>query len=146
MIKEIFEIEPKQKNILIILVGIFGLSFLQLYLFKDSIFDLGIIQTVGIALGLTVCWTILNIPSIILCFGALTNFENKDDSLNYDLIIFTFGLLAIGWISLLTFIAYELELSFKWFLRISVGVSVLRITTWFFIALIKNKRSGNQKK
>jgi len=145
MIKEIFDIEPKQKNVLIILVGIFGLSFLQLYLFQKSIFDIGIFFSLGISLGLTVCWTILNIPSLILCFLSIIapdlKSDKTDDTYNYNLIIFTLGLLALGWISLLTFIAYELDFTFKYLLRLAVLMSILRTIFWYVFGTIRDRKS-----
>lgn len=142
MIKEIFDIEPKQKNVLIILVGIFGLSFLQLYLFKKSIFESGIFFSLGISLGLTVCWTILNIPSLALFWAVLNNpDDDKDNKFDYQLVIFVLGLLALAWISALTFISYELNFDFKYFLRLSIGISILRILTWSIVLIIENRTS-----
>ncbi len=108
MIKEIFEIDPKQKNVLIIIIGIFGLSFLQLYLFKKSIFDIGILFSIGISLGLTVCWTMLNVPSLAFFHGVLTNPSPNEESPSAinNQIIFLLGLVSLAWISLLTFISY----------------------------------------
>jgi hypothetical protein len=143
MIKEIFDIEPKQKNVLIILVGIFGLSFLQLYLFKPSIFELSIFFSLGISLGLTVCWSALNIPSLILCFYVMTGGANEKNSekYNYNLIIFTLGLLAIGWISLLTYIGYEFNFTFMYLFRLAVLMTIIRIIFWYIFGTILDRKT-----
>ena len=65
MIKEIFDIEPIQKNTLLSLTSISFLSFLQLYLFKNEIFDESPFEIIGISLALTVCWSILNVPPLL---------------------------------------------------------------------------------
>jgi hypothetical protein len=65
MIKEIFDIEPIQKNNLLSLTGISFLSFLQLYLFKNEILEKNTLEIIGISLSLTVCWSILNIPPLL---------------------------------------------------------------------------------
>jgi len=140
MIKEIFDIEPRQKNTIIIIVGIFGLSFLQLYLFKKTIFDIGIFFSIGVSLGLTVCWTMLNIPSLILNYLAVFDSpdNNKNDQINYEIVIFIFGLLALGWISLLTYVAFELNFNFRYFIRLSVLTSIIRTLFWFTWLIVKN--------
>jgi hypothetical protein len=148
MIKEIFDIEPKQKNVLIILIGIFGLSFLQLYLFKKSIFDLGIFFSLGVSLGLTVCWSMLNIPSLVLFWSLIKDdpVDKKVDRTDYQFVIFILGLLALAWISALTFISYELNFDFKYFLRLSIGVSILRILTWTIVLFIEYRNSKKATK
>jgi hypothetical protein len=143
MIKELFDIESKQKNVLLIAVCIFGLSFLQLYLFKKSIFDIGIFFTLGISLGLTVCWTILNIPSLALFHGIITHNTtgSKISSADSNFAIFILGLVALAWISALTFVSYLSNLTFKDFLLISVAVSVVRTLTWFIIRYFQYRKS-----
>jgi hypothetical protein len=143
MIKEIFEIEPIQKNSLIIFIGILFLSFLQLYIFKHNIFEEGIFVTVGISLSFSICWIILNILSVFIFFNYISG-ENDKSELFYDKIIFLFGLLILFWISLLTYIGYELELSLKDFLRMSIMVCFIRTFFWFVLdSLPKKKKNKN---
>lgn len=145
MIKEIFEIEPKQKNVLIIAVGIMGLSFLQLYLFKPEVFEIGIVYCIGIAIGITICWIILNIYSMVLFAGFMNNYFEKSYRLeNFsDKKIFILGVITISWISIYTLIGYELNLSVRYFIRLSIAVSLLRTIIWGIIALRTN--SSNKK-
>jgi hypothetical protein len=143
MIKEIFEIETKQKNTLIILIGIFGLSFLQLYLFKKSIFDIGIFFSIGVSFGMTICWSILNIPSLVV-FAAIV--DSKSPNIIFDenhrkFVLFSLGLIALGWIATLTYIAYELNLNFKYFLRLSICVSIIRVLFWVIYGSIKYRNT-----
>ena len=86
MIKEIFEIEPIQKNSLIIFFGILFLSFLQLYIFKHNIFEEGIFVTVGISLAISICWIVLNILSVFIFFNLMSD-EKDNSELFYDRIL-----------------------------------------------------------
>lgn len=146
-IKEIFEIEPNHKNILIIFIGIFGLSFLQLYLFKNSIFDTGIFFTLGISLGLSVCWSILNFPSLTLFYAILMRNSTNDTTYKSDsrLVVFLLGLIALSWISALTFVAYVLNLNFKILLLISVAISIIRTLTWLIVRYVQYQKEKKQK-
>lgn len=140
MIKEIFEIEPIQKNSLIIFFGILFLSFLQLYIFKHNILEEGIFVVVGVSLAISICWIILNILSVIIFFYLVNGDSNNNSELFYDRIVFFFGLLVIFWISLLTYIGYELNLTFKEFLRLNIVVSASRTFLWFILNLIPKKK------
>jgi hypothetical protein len=145
MIKEIFDIEPIQKNALLSLTSISFLSFLQLYLFKNEIFDESPFEIIGISLALTVCWSILNIPPFAFFYNAETANQENDDQIEFDKVIFIFGILAVGWITLLTYISYELKLCFKDFIRLSIFVSASRTIFWLLFGIIKNHRSKKLK-
>jgi len=95
MIKEIFDIEPIQKNALLSFTSISFLSFLQLYLFKNEIFDKSSFEIIGISLSLTVCWSVLNIPPLLFFYKAEADEDQKDVQIDYEKAIFVFGLLAI---------------------------------------------------
>ena len=140
MIKEIFDIEPRQKNLLIILFAITSLSFLQIYLFSPATFDKGAFTVIGLSLALMICWSIMNLPSLFFCYLFLD--EEADITTKIDLKqIFFFGLIAIAWITVLTYASYELNLSFKWFIRVSIGISILRTALWFILVQIRNKNN-----
>ena len=147
MIKEIFEIEPKQKNVLIIIVGIFGLSFLQLYLFKPSVFDFGILFTVGVALGLTVCWIILNIFPIFILHGIFTHDspKSKPSPFESNLAIFLLGIIDLSCISSLTFVAYIFEFTFKKLLLISVTLSFIFTLILAAMRFLQYRKTKKQK-
>ncbi|MDO7174248.1 hypothetical protein [Mariniflexile sp. AS56] len=138
MIKEIFDIEPVQKNSLIIFLGILPITFLQLYLFKPELIDKGVFVVIGSCLALTVCWYIINILPLTLFLEAIV--DNDVNLVRYDTIIFLLGLLAIAWIILFTYIAYEFNLTFKNFIRCSIGMSFLRCIFWIVYSLIPNQK------
>jgi hypothetical protein len=140
MIKEIFDIEPIQKNALLSLTSISFLSFLQLYLFKNDIFNNSPFEIIGISLSLTVCWSILNIPPLYLFFHAESPERENVDQIEYEKVIFIFGFLAIGWITVLTYISYELKLCFKDFIRLSIITSITRCGFWLIYGAIKHHR------
>ena len=139
MIKEIFEIEPVQKNTLIIFIAIFSLSFLQLYLFKHSIFEENYFVIIGVCIGLSVCWSIINMPPLVFYHAFLLHGKNNIKTTGLNYIIFKFGLLAIGWIILLTYIGYEYKFCFKELIRFSILLSFIKTFIWFILGIKRNK-------
>lgn len=145
MIKEIFDIEPIQKNALISFVGISFLSFLQLYIFKNELLDRSSFEIIGISLAMAVCWTILNIPSLIVFYNSEAPEEDisKERIINYEKVIFIFGILILSWITLLTYISYELGLCFKDFIRLSIFISIIRFLFWLIYGAFKKSKVNN---
>lgn len=143
MIKEIFEIEPVQKNSLIIFVGIFFLSFLQLYIFKNDILNDGIFVIIGLCLALTVCWSIISIPPLIFFFNTVEKRRGKNNNIILERVVFSLGILGIGWIGLLTYISYELTICFKDFIRLSILVSVVRAAFWLIYGIVLHQKKQN---
>ncbi|WP_233862653.1 hypothetical protein [Tenacibaculum piscium] len=143
MIKEIFEIEPIQKNSLIMFVGIFCLSFLQLYLFKNETLDKGVFIVTGLCLSLAVCWSIINILPLLF-FSIFIEEKEKNNGIKIILIaekiVFFLGLMAIGWTILLTYICYELDFCFKNFIRVSILASFIRTLFWFICLLTLGRK------
>ncbi len=143
MIKEIFEIEPIQKNTLIVFLGLFSLIFLQIFLFNPELFDKGVLISLLFTLGMTVSWTILSLPSMIMFF-LMIEFKNGEKRnkglLILENVILTCGLFIIGWILMLTYIAYELNFDFKDLIRLGIAVSFTRFILWSIIYLIRNFR------
>ena len=140
MIKEIFDIEPIQKNTLLSLTSISFLSFLKLYLFQNEIFDESPFEIIGISLALTVCWSILNVPPLLFFYNAQTPDNENDIQIQYEKVIFIFGVLAIGWITFLTYVSYELKLCFKDFIRLSILTSIIRTIFWLIFGTIKDHK------
>ena len=141
MIKEIFDIEPVQKNALIVFLCIFCLSFLQIYLFKDELLDKGAFQVIGFSLGLSVCWLVSSLLPVVLFVKALEDEEDRKNGLIMDRVVMICGLLVLGWIIILTYVAFELNLSFKNFIRGSILTIILRSIFWLIYGLIvKRKR------
>lgn len=147
MIKEIFDIEPIQKNTLILFLALFFITFLQVFLFKPEIFEKGVFITIGISLALTVSWTILNIPSMIM-FVIVTQWKEgklpSKKSLILENVVLTAGIIIIGWILMLTYISYELDLSFKTLIRIGILISFIKFLLWTIINFIESPK--NKKK
>lgn len=143
MIKEIFDIEPVQKNSLIIFIGVFCLSFLQIYLFKNELLENGSLIIIGICLSLTVCWSILNVLPLFLFFHFVNNkgnIKNKSEVILEQAIV-PLGYFTLGWITLLIYISYELNICFKDFIRLSIIVSILRSLFWFLYDKLKTKKT-----
>ena len=140
MIKEIFDIEPIQKNSLIVFISILSISFLQIFLFKNEILEKSAFEIIGVCLGLTVCWYIASILPMVLFVKATEDEEDRQNGLQLDLVIIVCGLLALAWIILLTYIAYEFDLTFKMFIRGSIAVIILRSVFWFVYGLITNRK------
>ena len=140
MIKEIFDIEPIQKNSLIVFISILSISFLQVFLFKHEILDKSAFEIIGVCLGLTVCWYIGSILPMTLFVKATEDEEDRQNGLQLDIVVIVCGLLALGWIILFTYIAYELNLSFKNFIRGSIAIILIRSLFWFIYGLIADRK------
>ena len=140
MIKEIFDIEPIQKNSLIIFICFLPISFLQIFLFKNELLDKSAFEIIGICLGITVCWCISNIPPMLFFVKSMEDEETKKNGLKLDVVVIVCGILALCWIILLTYIAYEFNLSFKNFIRGSIAVILLRLLFWFIYGLITDRK------
>ena len=145
-IDKFFKIDPKQKNPTLIFLSIVGLCFLQLYIFKKDILLYGISFTIGISIGLAICTMLINfIPAYFYyIFGELTDKTKYDDNNPLDIgyLTFSLGIYSIFWISLTTFVSYEIGLSFKCFIRLMIAFSILRSLYWtirIIIFGVKNK-------
>lgn len=113
MIREIFEIEPKQKNALIIYSGISLISFLQIYIFKRELIDENFLIVLMTSLALGVCWLVLNMIPLIIIIAAWA----RDGKLIFENVIFGIGILVIAGLILLTYLGYLDNLSFKDFIE-----------------------------
>jgi hypothetical protein len=145
MIKEIFDIEPILKNLLIVFLCVCCISFLQLFLFKREIIVNNSFLTIGLILSLSVSWTIAQLPSLILFANCVIKNENENNDLLFDRIALCLGILLIGWMIILTYIAYELNLDFKSFIRISIVVMIIKSLFWGICVIIKNGKKHHFK-
>ncbi len=146
MIKEIFDIEPIQKNSLIGFLSICCISFLQLFLFKREIIESNSFLTIGLVLGLSISWVIIQLPSYILFVECTIKKEDDNENLLYDRIALTFGIFLLMWMIILTYIAYEFNLDFKSFIRISIILMIIKSLFWGISLIIKNGRNAKLKK
>jgi hypothetical protein len=142
MIKEFFEIETTQKNSLIAFLGVLCVSFLQLYLFKRNIIETNTFLAIGLSLGMSVCWIIIQIPGYYMFLDSSDENINNSGKTTYDKVPLGFGVMLLIWMLLLTYIAYELNLSLKTFIRLVISIMFLRLIFWFFYSGIKRSKKG----
>ena len=149
-IKDFIEIEPKQKHIIITSVGLFSISFLQIFLFKRELMNGNFLILIVISLALSFFWYLVNSLSVIFFFLSLKSKSQKEDKEPTPYLIITFlGFLFLSWIFLLTFIAYEKRLSFNEFIKASAIISIIKSFFWFSIYFIKTelkRRKTNREK
>ncbi|MES2239306.1 MAG: hypothetical protein V4497_03495 [Bacteroidota bacterium] len=136
MIKEIFDIEPVQKNSLIIFLALLPLTFLQIYIFKPEIIDKGVFIISGICLALSVCWYVISLLPLIV-FLKVSVVYDEDET---KTIVFIAGILGLAWIILLTYISYELNLTFRNFIRGSIIMVLLRTLFWCVSYIISKRK------
>jgi hypothetical protein len=146
MIKDIFEIESKQKNALLSIIGITFICFLQLYLFKENILKKSSLEIIGVCLSLTVCWLLLNIVPLVLFMIFTTNYPNEIKGFQYEKLIAVLGIIALFWVSFLTYISYELKLCFKELIRIGIISTIFRILFWSGMLFFTNQKDKKLKK
>jgi len=147
MIKELFDIEPIQKNTLIMFLALFCVSFLQIYLFKQDVIEKGIFLTIGVSLALTVAWTVLNLPSMIVFISIIQRKQRRSiigGSVIKEYIVLGAGFIIIGWVLLLSYVAYELELEFKNLIRAGLFISFFKLVLWSVISY--KERPGKEDK
>jgi hypothetical protein len=140
MIKDIFDIEPIQKNSVFIFIGFICLSFLQLYVFKNDIIEKSFV-TICLSISMGVVWFISSIPSAFLFHHLLDNSQDEKSTIDISRIILLIGLLSILSTLLLTYILYEINASFKIFIRISLAFVLLKPIIYISIDLLFNKKT-----
>lgn len=145
MIKEIFDIEPIQKNSLIVFLSICCVSFLQLFLFKRDIVENNSFLTIGLVLGLSISWVILQLPSLMLFASYVIRDDIKKDDLLFDRVTLSLGILSLVWMIVLTYIAYEFSLDFRTFIRVSIVFMIMKALFWAICVIIKNGKNATRK-
>ena len=93
-------------------------------------------------MGLTICWYTASIVPLMLFVKATVDEEDRKNGIQVDLVVIICGFIALAWIILLTYTAYELNLNFKKFIRISIVVFILRSFFWFIYGIIAKKRNS----
>lgn len=144
MIKDIFDIEPIQKNAVVMFLAISCICFLQLYIFKREIFNDNLFISVGLSFAMAICWIIVQLPSFILIF--LVSRVNDDKPLKEENVALAFGVFLLFWIIILTYIGYELDLSYKNFIRVVITVMFTRMLFWIVYLIIKNGKKVQKQK
>lgn len=130
--KEIFEIEPIQKNSIFVIIFVCFVSFLQLYLFKDNFIKETDFVKIILSVSVSICWIIAEIPSYIFAVPTLTS--QKDNIIKnrfIEFLIVSVGFSLLFWMVMLTYISYEFNLSIKNFIRLSVISMFLKGLYWF---------------
>ncbi|MFP9113089.1 hypothetical protein ACLI1A_04060 [Flavobacterium sp. RHBU_3] len=135
MLKDFFEIEHKQKNTLLIFIGLTLISFLQLFIFKKKIFEGNFLILIGLSLSIALCWTILNIIPLFIILSVTL----KKSKLVYENVIPGFGTAIIGLQVVLTYIAYKKENNFEELIDF-VWISTLSLYLMIFISIKISER------
>ena len=129
MIKEVFEIEPKQKSTIVIFIATCFLSFLQIFLFKKSLFEEGSFLVIGLSLALGICWSILHLIPMVLIIASIVGKDDK--GVIYQNIIFSAGIVITAWITFITYRGYQYKLTFSEFIDFSINWTIV-----FYISCI----------
>jgi hypothetical protein len=137
-IKEFFDIEPIQKNGILILVFSFLISFLQLFLFKSNFNNLDIFDKVILSLAVSVCWIVSELPTYFFFMNSKWQ-KWKQKGMIFQLvpdrIVASFGFTIIIWMVLLTYVGYEFDMDLKTFIRTSLIFVFIKSLYWFFYFL-----------
>lgn len=145
-LKDISDIKPIDKNVIVIIISMFCVSFLQLHLFNIINDSFSIMYSVLISIGMSVCWILLNTPSVIMCYYSMTGGNKQEDGrYNTIPIVFVMGLLMLSWVVLLTYIAFEFKMPFKYFIRISIAAQIFRIVFWLMVSNVVDRRNKKSK-
>lgn len=130
--KEIFEIEPIQKNSIFVIIFVCFVSFLQLYLFKTNFINESDFVKITLSVAVSICWIIAEIPTYIFAVPTLT--PQKGDIIKnrfIEFLIVSVGFSLLFWMVMVTYISYEFNLSIKNFIRLSVISMFLKGLYWF---------------
>ncbi|TJY31305.1 hypothetical protein [Pontimicrobium aquaticum] len=137
-IKEFFDIEPIQKNGLLIFAFAFLMSYLQLFLFKSDFSELDKFDKIILSLSIGVCWVVSELPTYFFFMNSKwQKWKQKGMVLNFipDRIVASFGFTIIFWMVLLTYIGFEFNMDLKTFVRTSLIVMFLKSLYWFIYFL-----------
>lgn len=139
MIKEIFEIEPRQKSSAIIFTALCFISFLQLYLFKKNLFDENAYIVIGITLSLNVCWSAIHIiPAAIL---IVSEANRRDGDIQYANMLFAAGLIILIWMIFITYRGYHYKMTISEFIPFAFFWTVVFYAVCFVFSFIRFLRS-----
>ncbi|MEQ8421608.1 MAG: hypothetical protein RIB64_16485 [Arenibacter algicola] len=119
-IKEFFDIEPIQKNGLLIFGFAFLVAYLQLFLFKTDFSDLDKFDKIILSLSVAVCWIVSELPTYFFFMNSKwMKWKNKGKVFDLipDRIVASFGFTLILWMVILTYIGYEFDFNLNKFIR-----------------------------
>ena len=144
-IKDFADIEPKQKNIIIIFCALFSVSFLQIFLFKRELMSENFFTLSVLSISLSFFWYLINSLSSIFFYLTLSSRKKAEKSEPKSYLTITFlGFIFLSWIYLLTFICYEYNMNFKTFIKLSAIVCVLRSIFWAIICYVRRIYLGRK--
>jgi hypothetical protein len=133
-IKEFFDIEPIQKNGLIIFMFAFLVAYLQLFLFMPRFNDFDKFDKIILSLSIGVCWIVCELPTYFFFMNSKWlkwKSKGKVFDLIPDRIVASFGFTLILWMVLLTYIGYEFNMDLKMFIRTCLIWMSLKSIYWF---------------
>ena len=139
---KLFEIEPKQKSVITIFIAVFGISILQTYFFKRQLYDSDLITLLSFTFGISVCNFLINFPAAALFFASIR--EDENDVI--ESLILIAGIFMLLWISLLSYISFEFNISFVWYIRMSIIVGFSRFIFWTLFVIIKTNNEIKKNK
>jgi hypothetical protein len=140
-VKEIFEIEPIQKNSILVITFVCFISFLQLYLFKNNFVKESDFVKVILSVSVSICWLIAEIPTYLFAFPILIKpDENIKQKQITEFLIIALGFTLVFWMILLTYIGYEFNLSIKDFIRLCLIWMTGKGIYWFIRSKVHNAK------
>lgn len=131
-LKEFFEIEPIQKNSMVVIILVFFISFLQLYLFKTNFISESYFLQITLSIALSICWIVAEIPSYIYAVSTTTILKKDVVKKRFmKLLIISVGFSLLYHMVTVTYVSTELNLSIKNFIRLSVFTMLLKSLVFF---------------
>ncbi|MFB9056678.1 hypothetical protein ACFFU9_07975 [Mariniflexile ostreae] len=134
-IKDFFDIEPIQKNGLLIFAFAFLMAYLQLFIFKSNFSDLDKFDKIILSLSVSVCWVVSELPTYFFFMNSKWlkwKSKGKVFELIADRIVTAFGFTLILWMVILTYIGYEFKMDLNMFIRTSLIWMFLKSIYWSF--------------
>lgn len=151
-LKEFFEIEPIQKNALLVFVFMFFISFLQLYLFKKNFSIESDLVKILLSFSVSICWAISEVPTYLFASKTIIKpVDRTEQNKLTERIIIALGFTLVFWSVLATYIGYEFNVSLKIFIRCCFIFMALKTLYWKiryenFVKKIKKDSETDGKK
>ena len=77
-------------------------------------------------------------------FAIITKDSQNENPIAFENVIFSLGIVAIAWMVLLTYISYELDLCFKYFIRLSIAVGIVKFLFWIIVSAFSGKKENKK--
>lgn len=139
MIKQVFEIEPIQKNSLLVYVAVCFMSFLQLSFLKKEIVESNNFFAIGLVLGMSLCWIVSSLPSFIIFISLMMKYDFPYYRKLLDKFILFFGFIILFWMLIQIFLIFQFKLDLAEFIYLNILILVVRNLIWITWILILNK-------